>query len=57
MNLYNLIFGSPILFDSSVEINSINAEIPEIPKEKNNNIKDIPICYVKNETFTNKTKR
>jgi len=56
-NLYNLIFGSPILFDSIDDINHIYEETHEIPKEKNDNFKDMPIYYIKNETFINKTKR
>jgi hypothetical protein len=60
MNLYNLIFGSPILFDSMdiTSINDINEEANNTPKE--NYTKDdnsSRVYYVRNETLFNKTKR
>jgi hypothetical protein len=55
MNLYNLIFGSPMLFDSFDEIHSIHEETNDIPNE--NNSKVLLIYPAKNETFANKTKK
>ncbi len=65
MNLYNLFFGSPILFDSLDintinDINSINEEANNISKENNTNNENsesLGVYYVKNETLVNKTKR
>jgi hypothetical protein len=60
LNLYNLIFGSPILCDSINEINYIHEDSNDIPNESNpkdENSKVLPIYSAKNETFTNKTKK